>query len=216
MNRKFESLAREDQVLLLNGLPLLSRIFWGPDPELCAALLDPGFQQEHRRFGCLLGKDAESAAAAMLRFLEPFSETGELCGRLEESYVRLFVNAPGGVCAPLYQSCYEGEGGLLMGSSAIRMRSRLEAAGITADPAEPPDHLAVEVEYLFLLLESALERQDADPLHQVRHFAGEELLPWLTRFCGRLAGEERCPFYPAAARLLRAAALFIAAEIHLD
>ncbi|NIQ90076.1 MAG: molecular chaperone TorD family protein, partial [Desulfobacterales bacterium] len=70
---------------------------------------------------------------------------------LEEGYVRLFISAKGGITAPLYESCYEFEGAPLMGRAAAEMKERFETKDLSvADTIqEPPDHLSIELEYLY-------------------------------------------------------------------
>ena len=106
------------------------------------------------------------------------------------------MSARGGITASLHQSSYESEGGRLMGRPARMMASRLKASGL-ALPGEgsvPADHLAVEVEYLTLLLEGALGKGNGDLLAAAQDFARTELGPWLLKLTQRLETETDAPF----------------------
>ena len=91
---------------------------------------------------------------------------GALFDFLEESYVRLFVNAQNGITAPLYHSCYQDTGqpdsqSGLMGESAGFMRQFFKSKGLSLANSinEPPDHLSIELEYLYFLLQQGVQHQ---------------------------------------------------------
>lgn len=99
-----------------------------------------------------------------------------------------------------------------MGRPAKMMASRLKASGLALpeEGSPPADHLAVEVEYLTLLLEGAFGEGGDDLLQAAQDFAATELKPWLKQFTERLETEAECPFYPAAAALLLALVSLVA------
>lgn len=212
MINRMQGLDQQQLDALLSGLALLSQVFWGPSDELCSEMLSPDFQDDLAGLEPLLDGQARQAAQTMAEHVQRFGNAQDICAELEPTYIRLFVNAPGGVCAPLYHSCYDSEDGLLMGRPAMMMRRRLEEAGL--DPgetsSEPPDHLAVELEYLTLLLDEAYERSDSGLIQEGIDFAGLEVLPWVSQLQGKLAAEDQASFYPAAARLLVALIALIA------
>ena len=172
---------------LLNGLALISQIYWGPTPELCAELTGPAVVEEVMQLSGVLGSSSESAAQNILAYLRRIENPGILHDTLESAYISLFVNHKGGVAAPLYQSFYEGDG-VLMGRPAIMMQQRLDQMGIdlAQKTGEPPDHLSVELEYLYLVLESAYMHDDPSLLSQAREFASTELLSWVELFRTRI------------------------------
>ncbi len=196
--------SERERELLLESLVLLARIFWGPEPLLCADLCGPA-RETLAELGPLLSPPGPAAARELGRSLADCGGPEELCSELEPAYVRLFVSDRDGVAAPLYHSCYQGEG-LLMGPPAQDMARRLEAAGLSleGEAAEPPDHLAVELEYLVLLLEEGWSHGDATLLAEAGEFAGAFMLPWVEAFLARLAGERDARLYPLAAELLTA------------
>ena len=191
---------------LLGGLALLAQLWWGPEPEFCQDLARGGFKADLEALGPWLDRPGQEAARGLLDWVR--SRTGEELGRiLEADYLRLFINSREGLKAPLYHSPYESPDGGLMGRPQAMMRDRLEAAGIDlrSMTREPADHLAVECEYLFFLLEAGLNHGREDLVAAGREFAAREMLPWVREFAGRLEEErEAAPFYPLAAALLAA------------
>jgi len=190
---------------LLNGLALLAQVFWGPEPELCRDMVQGGFREDLKALSPLLGPEGREAAARLAALTRGRTSPERLCLELEEDFLRLFVTAREGLKSPPYHSFYESEEGRLMGRPALMMAKRLEALGVDlrTRTKEPPDHLAVEIEYLFILLEGGLSQGRAELLAQARGFAAQEMLPWVARLAQGLESEESAgPFYPAAAGLL--------------
>ena len=206
-----DDLTREERSRLLNGLPLLSQTFWGPSGEWCEEIQFAKQTHELEKLGNMAGQD--SAAREMTLYIEQHSNLNRLCEILEAAYVRLFISAKGGITASLHHSHYESEDGRLMGRPAQMMASRLKASGlkIPENGSVPADHLAVEVEYLTLLLEGAFGDGGEDFLILARDFARSELTPWLKLFTKRLQSEIDCRFYPAAAGLLLGLATLVSA-----
>lgn len=189
---------------LLEGIDFFCRCFLGPDPGFCETLLSEPGKEMFDRLGRLLGEGARPVTRLLLSDLCRFSNAEDLHGTLEAAYVRLFVNARGGIAAPLYQSCYEPGSGALMGESARLMQERLAACGLSISGrfSEPPDHLSVELEYLFYLLDTGWREENAQRLDDAVSFAMESLLPWVRRLLARIENENSAPFYPPAAALL--------------
>ncbi len=204
MAKNLDDLTTEQLSLLLNGLPLLSQAFWGPSEQWCREMIRAVETKELENLGELacLG----DATHTMVSYIEKFSDSSHFYKILEADYVRLFVSARGGITASLHQSSYESEDGRLMGRPAKMMAERLKASGLAlpGEGAVPADHLAVEIEYLTLLLEGAYREGDEGLLKAAQGFAATELKPWLIQLAERLETEKEHPFYPAAAGLLLA------------
>ena len=190
---------------LLNGLALLAQIFWGPEPALCRDMVRGSFRSDLEALGPLLDSPGLEDLNRLQVYAQNRTSPEELCRELEEDYLRLFVTAREGIHHPPYQSLYETEEGRLMGRPALMMAKRLEALGVDhrSGTKEPPDHLAVEIEYLFLALEGGLKHGQEGLIALAREFAGEEMLPWVARLAqGLKSDKEAGDFYPAAAGLL--------------
>ncbi|MBW2436550.1 MAG: molecular chaperone TorD family protein [Deltaproteobacteria bacterium] len=149
--------------------------------------------------------------------LKKFENAEDFLQHLEEGYVRLFISDRGGVTAPLYESCYANiDGGakaLLMGPPAIDMQNRFESKGLSLskDIHEPPDHISIELEYLYFLLAKGWSAGDKDMIDEASTFAADVMLPWVSAFQARLVAEKKFRFYPLMASLLTAILEIIAA-----
>ncbi|MFH0728171.1 MAG: molecular chaperone TorD family protein [Pseudomonadota bacterium] len=207
------------QPTILTGLRHLCRLFWGPDPAQCSEILAGRF------FEPFAGPDSggESGAVAALetidRYLRTMPDANALFEALETSYVRLFISSRAGIGVPLYQSCYAFDGAPLMGPSAVRMQRRLEAVGLslTGDAScEPPDHLAVELEYLYFLLEKGGREKDPALIAEAAVFAETELGAWIDAFERRLFQAPDSALYAPAAFLTGALVSRIAHDTTAD
>jgi TorA maturation chaperone TorD len=128
--------------------------------------------------------------------LKKFPNADALFQFLETEYVRLFISHRDGIATPLYESCYDGaqagDAAPLMGKPAIRMKARFESRGLSLDSniSEPPDHLAIELEYLYFLMEKGRADNDRKLITEASSFASDSMLPWITRLQERLAAAE--------------------------
>ena len=196
-------MAREEKVLL-DGLKIMGRIFWGPSLEVCTEMVGEGYLDRLQSLKAILPDRSLDSLGQLVSTIKSFPDGESLYQHLEEGYVRLFISAKGGIMAPLYESCYEFEGAPLMGRAAAEMRERFEAKGLSvADTIkEPPDHLAIELEYLYFLLDRGWRDKDVTLISEAATFARETMLPWVSVFEEKLAHEKTCRFYPVAARIL--------------
>jgi TorA-specific chaperone len=186
---------------LLPGLHFLCRFFWGPAPGHCLEMTRDGFPGAFDALEPALPVPAQEAAAAIRTFLEARPDADLLCRDLQTVYASLFLGGRAAGSAPLHQSCYLFEDAPLMGPPALRMQERLASAGLSVagEGNQPPDHLAVELEYLYFLLSRA--REGADPALKTRaaEFAKTELCSWLPLFSDRLGRiPDSAPYNDAA------------------
>lgn len=157
------------------GLGFISHLFTYPDQPLAPVPIPAE-------------KEAGELLEAMIS-LEPV--------RLQNEYVRLFINAlPEVPCAP-YGSVYlEGS---VMGESTVRVREIYRKYGM--ETTELPDHIAVESEFLAWLHGVAASdeaaRQDYDYL--LGH-----LKEWTTIFFDRVEQYDQLGCYRQSAKLARA------------
>ena len=146
--------------------------------------------------------------------INAFPDGESLYQHLEEGYVRLFISAKGGIAAPLYESCYEFQGAPLMGRAAAEMKKRFEAKGLSVSESiqEPPDHLSIELEYLYFLLNKGWREEDEDLAVEGSKFAAHTMLLWVSELSQKLANEEECRFYPLIATILLEILYFIGSK----
>lgn len=197
----------EEQVYLLDCIELLTLIFRGPAEGDCIGMVREGIPQ-------LVSTTPASAPhlKAALQNLQACvsapengqADTGSLCDELEARYVSLFISHGTGVAAPLYESCHLTPGGSVMGDAALRMRNRLDEAGLAPAGAsnEPPDHLCIELEYLYYVLSRAWNGDSGEPADAAFRFAREDMLPWVRTFAAAVAGADPDGFYQRASDLL--------------
>jgi len=196
-------MTREEKILL-DGLKIMGGIFWGPSLEVCTEMLGEGYLDRLQSLKSILPKRSLDSLGQIVSTIKSFPDGESLYQHLEEGYVRLFISAKGGIVAPLYESCYEFQGAPLMGKAATEMKERFEAKGlaISENIKEPPDHLAIELEYLYFLLDTGWHEEDEDLVAEASKFVGATMLPWVSVFKEKLAHEKICRFYPLVARIL--------------
>lgn len=195
---KLTLLSEEKRSSVLAAVREMCRIFWGPDIDHCREMVRNLFLEPLGMLAAGCPNTPALETGEIRRIISGSEDYRALFGYLEEGYLRLFVNTREGICAPLYHSCYEHQNAPLMGAAARAMNRRLQSKGldVAADLHEPPDHLAVELEYLYFLLNTGWQEQNDALLQEARQFCGSELLPWLLQLESRLAGETDCRFYP--------------------
>jgi TorA-specific chaperone len=197
---------------VLDALKQLCRLFWGPDVDQCREIFQGKYFSPLEALKAQLDDKSVDGLQKIDTVVGSFTDKDTLCNYLEENFVRLFISHKEGIVAPLYQSCYEFENAPLMGASATMMTDRFESKGlsITQNLREPPDHLSVEMEYLYYLLEKGWSDGDDILVEEAVSFASENMLPWIRQFAMRL-NEERGPsFYFFAAFVLSGLLQFIA------
>jgi TorA-specific chaperone len=209
--------SKDQQQALLEILKEMINVFWGPDLKKCTDMLQKpvtgafdelATQANFHNFGTL---------TEIKSILKKFENSEAFFYHLEQAYVRLFISDRTGVTAPLYASCYAntetGEKALLMGQAAIDMKSRFESKGLSLSDQihEPPDHISIELEYLYFLLDKGWSDGDPNLIEEATTFAAEIMLPWVSEFEARLAVEKECRFYPLMASILKAILEIIAA-----
>ncbi len=189
-----------ERVFTLNVIELLAAIFRGPDTDGWKAIFTAGLPElltqvpEEPRHLTPSLQDLQDSTPSKSDFDNSILET---------EYVRLFIAGRGGVIAPLYESCHLREAPRIMGDAALSMRSRLGAAGleISLDSNEPPDHISIELEYIYHLLSTGWTTNDPTLEAKAQEFARCDMLPWVNRFTTTLEQGAPHPIYLNAAKL---------------
>lgn len=198
------------QDAMLDGLAFISRVFWGPDLEFCLAL--------HRGDGLEFLEEPllERIFASSGDTAAEIYAVARLCGNaealyenLEAEYVTLFISNRQGIAAPLYHSCYTQPEGpdspaMLMGEPALEMEKRLASTGLALakDLNEPPDHLCIEIEYLYFLLKEGWTGKGKALPDAGQTFAGDWMLPWGRQFRDQVKAVEKDGLYSLVSSLL--------------
>jgi len=208
--------ADDEQITaLVAGVQILSEWFWGPNLQMCHKILAGTYFQPFTTLESVLKFNPPDVLKKIESDLKNFPDVDSLFQCLETDYVRLFISHRDGIAAPLYESCYFGvEAGNtapLMGKPALRMKQRFESKGLLIDSNihEPPDHLAIELEFLYFLLEKGRSDYDRELIAEASSFSSDVMLPWTSKLQERLAVESECRFYFLITSILTAVLCFI-------
>lgn len=125
-------------------------------------------------------------------------------------YAKLFVG-PFELAAPPFGSVYLEEGHKLMGDSTVDVKQYYRAAGLDMadDFANPPDHIAAELEFLYYLFvrEGALREEGSDIADEVdalrKEFLSRHIGIWGVEFADRVRNNAATVFYQALGRLTK-------------
>ncbi len=199
------SLDEIHQTALLEGVALLSRFYWGPDTDGGLDSLGRIYLKPFEALKPIVSYEPPTIIDELKAICTSSTGQDEIFKNLEQTYVRLFINNRDGITAPLYASCYEagsapGQDAPLMGPPAVLMKERFESKKLSLGDHihEPPDHLSIELEYLYFLLEKGLSEDDAALQNEAVSFADEIMLPWVIKFQKRLSGSSFRPVGPTA------------------
>ncbi len=162
-----------------------------------------------------------------IEILESMSRMREKLGAapLEEllvEYARLFVG-PFELVAPPYGSVYLDPNRVVMGASTMKVLRTYREAGLNLsdDLQEPPDHIAVELEFMRFLVSCSAgagaegNREGAIQYLRVQgEFLSQFLSPWISPFCKRILLSSENAFYRALAKCVSAFALKDAKDVN--
>ena len=186
----------EQKTALVAGVRILSELFWGPNLQKCHEILSGTYFQPFKALESVLKFHPPDVLQKIESVLKNFTDADSLFQLLETNYVRLFISHRDGIAAPLYESCYfgveAGDTAPLMGKPALRMKQRFESKGLSVDSNihEPPDHLAIELEFLYFLLDKGCSDNDRKLITEAASFSCDIMLPWVTGLQKRLAAVE--------------------------
>ncbi|KCZ73336.1 putative component of anaerobic dehydrogenase [Candidatus Methanoperedens nitroreducens] len=168
---------------------IYSLIFHRPDREFARYLRD-GFIED-------IGFLDSDAVTGFSEFMEETKEKSdeEFYNLIAVEYTRLFINAIPNVPCPPYESVYRE--GTVMGDSTLDVLACYNKAGlkITNNFHDLPDHIAVELEFLYYLADTGnTEMHDS---FMQKHFS-----KWFPEFCKRVEENDRTGFYRHACTVL--------------
>ena len=181
--------------LLADSYRFLSACFCLPQKEL--------FSQESiiKHLTDTLTRTCAEAVAFSSEMGKAFSEAKE--EELKVEYAKLFVG-PYELKAPPYGSIYLDGERRVMGNSTMEVIRLYEEAGLVMDKdfKELPDHIAVELEFMYYLIHKeveALERSEKDKVTALKatqnHFFNRLISPWVPAFCQKMKESTNNPFY---------------------
>lgn len=122
---------------------------------------------------------------------------------LKIDYSKLFVG-PYKLFAPPYGSIYLEGARRVMGNSTIDVRNRYREAGldISENLKEAPDHIAVELEFMYFLIGKEIEAMEnsnlesaMDYLKKQKEFLDDHLGVWVSEFTDNIEKNAETEFY---------------------
>jgi TorA maturation chaperone TorD len=127
--------------------------------------------------------------------------------QLSIDHAALFVG-PFELLAAPYGSIYREKNRQVMGESTIEVLRSYQDAGLTVDIKEPPDHIAIELEFMYYLCtrEAAAvadgNGEEADRYREMQNCFYQSALPWIPQFCDSIRKGTENPFYTGLADCL--------------
>jgi len=207
---EFSILDSKDQERIREALRLLILLFWGQGGQKDWEAIVRSSRDIWKSLENLPGLENLDITQSTDELLEDYPPK-DLNLKLESEFVGIFINTRGGVSAPLYHSCYHGDENMLMNKPALEMAALLEQAGMDlgSGVGEPPDHLCIELEYLFFLLNQPLVRSDPELSEYIQIFIQEFMLPWIEKFEQQIPDAGVQVFFSHSAQAMKTLLLFI-------
>ena len=126
---------------------------------------------------------------------------------LSVDHAALFVG-PFELIAPPYGSVYLEKNRTVMGDSTMQVQRRYRDAGMAVDIQEPPDHIAIELEFMHHLCMKEAEsiasgdQQEAEKFRAMQRDFYRNALHWVPQFCSAVREGSTNYFYSELAHCL--------------
>ena len=155
----------------------------------------------------LLGEVSESPSAFIYQIADVAREVAEL-EPLRVDHAKLFVG-PYKLLAPPYGSVYL-ENGKLMGDSTMHVKNLYGEEGLEFVLKETPDHIAVELEFMYFPINKAIAAQDKSDQNEdrccqqkQRSFLAGHLGQWVPTFAAKVEEAVQTEFYRTLGNVTR-------------
>ncbi len=129
---------------------------------------------------------------------------------LKIEYSKLFVG-PYGLLAPPYGSMYLEDTNRVMGNSTLDVRNKYEDEGLSIYLKEAPDHITIELEFMYFLIHKEVEAiklsdsmAAAGYLKKQKVFLETHLGTWVSEFANNVETNAQTEFYKTLGRLTKA------------
>ncbi len=126
---------------------------------------------------------------------------------LKVDYTRLFMG-PYQLLAPPYGSVYLEKARKVMGDSTMDAKQRYQEAGLNLNLKEAPDHVAIELEFMYYLIYREIEAiinynepNIALYLKKQKDFLDNHLGKWVSEFTDNLSANAETVFYQNVAHI---------------
>ncbi len=147
---------------------------------------------------------------------EVFSDIARHCPRksdidsLAVDYSKLFVG-PYGLLAPPYGSVYLEDESRVMGNSTVDVKKRYTEEGLDIGLKEAPDHVAIELEFMYFLIHKEIEAFNNNDFDGIVRYQGKQraflethLGEWISDFADKAEANAQAEFYRILAQVTRA------------
>lgn len=178
-----------DEECRANSYKLLAECFQTPDEELITLI-----------------EDIEREEDLRLAVQSITDEVPEDIESLRVEYAKLFVG-PFEVLAPPYGSVYLDNSERVMTDSTMDVMDRYREVGLDTDIDEPADHVAAELEFMYVLVVREIEaisksnHDDAvEYLRRQQDFLNRHLGRWIADFTDEVTDYAETDFYRTLAR----------------
>ncbi len=128
---------------------------------------------------------------------------------LKIDYSKLFVG-PYGLLAPPYGSVYLEDTRRVMGNSTMDVRNKYEEVGLDISLKEAPDHIAIELEFIYFLIFKEIEAiKNSDFEVAIRYLEKQQVFlethlgAWVSEFANNVEANAQTSFYKNLARLTK-------------
>ena len=128
---------------------------------------------------------------------------------LKIDYSKLFVG-PYGLLAPPYGSMYLEDTRMVMGNSTMDVRNKYEEEGLAISLKEAPDHIAIELEFIYFLIFKEIEAiRNSDSGNAARYLEKQQVFLethlgiWVSEFADNVEANAQTEFYRNLARLTK-------------
>lgn len=172
----------------------------------CYRLPDVKLLEKTHQLEMLMG-DISTPAASAVRQIREALESNPDVEQLKIEYSRLFVG-PYTLLVPPYGSVYLDGERKMMGDSTLDVIERYREAGLqtSADFKDAPDHISVELEFMYYLIFKEIEAFSGSELQNAigfvqrqNHFLADHLMAWVPEFVAGINKHAETPFYPSLA-----------------
>lgn len=180
---------------------LLAACFYEPDKVM---MLE---EQVCRNLTKLLERIAPLAAPSAIMMEQSLHNLDQK--RLSIDHAALFIGPFELIAAP-YGSVWLEQRRRVMGDSTMDVQRFYADAGLSLDVSEPPDHIAIMLEFMYYLCRQEANAHSQENKNDVSHyqnlqfeFLTKALLPWVFRFCDAIEKKSDNPFYQSLAKTLQ-------------
>jgi TorA maturation chaperone TorD len=177
------------ELVRANSYKLLSECYYSPNEELINLLNN-------------LKKLKGGIHSEITKYIPSLSELGALA----VDFSKLFVG-PFKLQAPPYGSVYMENKAGVMGDTTIAVGDSYRLEGVEVALKEAPDHIAIELEFMYLLILKEIEAIKNNDLVTAEDYLGKQksflegyLAAWIPEFADRLEINAKTQFYKNLAR----------------